>query len=55
MVRADPVTPVIVLQMLARDGFDISRHPASMLSNGNRCQDEPDGRPNRELVTERSA
>ncbi|TMR24826.1 DUF998 domain-containing protein [Nonomuraea turkmeniaca] len=25
---------VVVLQMLTRDGFDISRHPASMLSNG---------------------
>jgi hypothetical protein len=25
---------VVVLQMLIRDGFDISRHPASMLSNG---------------------
>jgi uncharacterized membrane protein YhaH (DUF805 family) len=25
---------LVVLQMLTRDGFDISRHPASMLSNG---------------------
>ncbi|MGA5761388.1 DUF998 domain-containing protein [Nonomuraea bangladeshensis] len=25
---------VVLLQMLTRDGFDISRHPASMLSNG---------------------
>ncbi|TMR93444.1 DUF998 domain-containing protein [Nonomuraea basaltis] len=25
---------MVVLQMLTRDGFDISRHPASMLSNG---------------------
>jgi hypothetical membrane protein len=25
---------VVVLQMLTRDGFDITRHPASMLSNG---------------------
>lgn len=25
---------VVVLQMLSRDGFDISRHPASLLSNG---------------------
>ncbi|GGM48618.1 DUF998 domain-containing protein [Dactylosporangium sucinum] len=25
---------VVVSQMLAREGFDISRHPASMLSNG---------------------
>ncbi|SDL27800.1 DUF998 domain-containing protein [Nonomuraea jiangxiensis] len=25
---------VVVLQMFTRDGFDISRHPASMLSNG---------------------
>ncbi|MCW3817929.1 DUF998 domain-containing protein [Micromonospora sp. DR5-3] len=25
---------VVVLQILTRDGFDISRHPASMLSNG---------------------
>lgn len=25
---------VVVLQMLTRDGYDISRHPASMLSNG---------------------
>nr|BFE56203.1 hypothetical protein GCM10020063_007290 [Dactylosporangium thailandense] len=25
---------VVVLQMLTRDGFDIGRHPASMLSNG---------------------
>lgn len=25
---------VVVLQMLTRDAFDISRHPASMLSNG---------------------
>ncbi|GAA3749927.1 hypothetical protein GCM10022225_37760 [Plantactinospora mayteni] len=25
---------VVVLQMLTRDGFDISRHPASLLSNG---------------------
>ncbi|MFI7416544.1 DUF998 domain-containing protein [Nonomuraea sp. NPDC049684] len=25
---------VVVLQMLTRDGFDISRYPASMLSNG---------------------
>jgi hypothetical membrane protein len=25
---------VVVAQMLTRDGFDISRHPASMLSNG---------------------
>ncbi|MCP2322228.1 putative membrane protein [Hamadaea flava] len=25
---------VVVFQMLTRDGFDISRHPASMLSNG---------------------
>jgi uncharacterized protein DUF998 len=25
---------VVALQMLTRDGFDISRHPASMLSNG---------------------
>ena len=25
---------VVVLQMVTRDGFDISRHPASMLSNG---------------------
>ena len=25
---------VVVLQLLTRDGFDISRHPASMLSNG---------------------
>jgi hypothetical protein len=25
---------VVVLQMLIRDGFEISRHPASMLSNG---------------------
>jgi hypothetical membrane protein len=25
---------VVILQMLTRDGFDISRHPASMLSNG---------------------
>ena len=25
---------VVLLQLLTRDGFDISRHPASMLSNG---------------------
>lgn len=25
---------VVVMQMLTRDGFDISRHPASLLSNG---------------------
>ncbi|MEV4175877.1 DUF998 domain-containing protein [Nonomuraea sp. NPDC049709] len=25
---------VVLLQMLTRDGYDISRHPASMLSNG---------------------
>ncbi|MEU6788392.1 DUF998 domain-containing protein [Nonomuraea angiospora] len=27
---------VVLLQMLTRDGFDISRYPASMLSNGDR-------------------
>ncbi|MFY1670615.1 DUF998 domain-containing protein [Plantactinospora sp. WMMB334] len=27
---------VVVAQMLGRDGFDISRHPASLLSNGDR-------------------
>jgi hypothetical protein len=34
---AGPLYVVVVLaQMLTRDGFDISRHPASMLSNGDR-------------------
>ncbi len=34
-IVAGPVyVVVVVLQMLTRDGFDISRHPASMLSNG---------------------
>ncbi|TDD15888.1 DUF998 domain-containing protein [Nonomuraea diastatica] len=34
-IVAGPLYIVVVLiQMLTRDGFDISRHPASMLSNG---------------------
>ena len=34
-ILAGPLYIVVVVgQMLARDGFDISRHPASLLSNG---------------------